>query len=135
MCPTTAGQGKNASLSRIPMKKCSSVRMAILMCLKRRRKNLSSSTADDFDTARAQNNQAWDAALGSIEVFGGSNEDHEEFYSHLYHALIHPNLVSDIDGRYLGGDGKVYQDDRPHYSSFSVWDTYRTQGPLLALLS
>ena len=67
---------------------------------------------------------AWDAALGSIEVFGGSIEDHEEFYSHLYHALIHPNLVSDIDGQYLG-DGKVYQDaNRPHYSSFSVWDTY-----------
>ena len=33
-----------------------------------------------------KNNQAWDAALGSVEVFGGSNEDHEEFYSHLYHA-------------------------------------------------
>ena len=134
--PQRRAKGKNASLSLAFQEDGVLVRMAISYVSEAQAwKNLSSSTADDFDEARAQNNKAWDAALGSVEVFGGSNDDHEEFYSHLYHALIHPNLVSDIDGQYLGGNGKVYQDTlRPHYSSFSVWDTYRTQGPLLALL-
>ena len=134
--PQRRAKGKNASLSLAFQEEVVVVRMAISYVSEAQAwKNLASSTVANFDAARDQSKKAWDEVLGSIEIFGGSNDDQDEFYSHLYHALIHPNLVSDIDGQYLGADGKVYQDsDRPHYSSFSVWDTYRTQGPLLALL-
>tara|TARA_B100000941_G_C28458428_1_gene529273 strand:- start:19 stop:1248 length:1230 start_codon:yes stop_codon:yes gene_type:complete len=50
--------------------------------------------------------------------------------------MIHPNIVSDINGEYMGADYNIkrVEKGRDHYSSFSVWDTYRTQGQLVAIL-
>ena len=57
-----------------------------------------------------------------------------QFYTHLYRALIHPNVCSDANGEYMGADFKVHKSKSKHYTSFSNWDTYRTQIQLLSML-
>jgi len=48
--------------------------------------------------------------------------------------FIHPNVCSDVDGEYMGADFKVHSSTTKHYTSFSNWDTYRTQIQLLSIL-
>ena len=89
-----------------------------------------------FDDVRAAARDAWNRALGAIEVSGGQLEDRQTFYSMLYHALVSPTTYSDADGTYLGMDGVVHRAGRhTQYADFSGWDVYRSQMPLLALIA
>ena len=82
---------------------------------------------------RAQN--AWEKALSTIEINGGTSDSRTLFYTSLYRSLLHPNISSDVTGEYLGFDHKIHRDNtRTHYQNFSGWDIYRTQVQLLALL-
>ena len=57
------------------------------------------------------------------------------FYTALYHAMLGPTLFMDVDGRYRGPDNAVHQaDDFRFHSTFSLWDTFRAEHPLLSLL-
>ena len=78
----------------------------------------------------------WDKHLSKIKITTDDNDKLIQFYTHFYHSLVHPNIVSDINGEYMGADFQTHKTakTRDHYSSFSVWDTYRTQGQLLAML-
>ena len=80
---------------------------------------------------------AWQRALSRIEISGGTRGEQRQFYTALYHAMLHPNLISDADGRYRGFDGKVHnvRTGRAEYANYSDWDIYRTQIPLIALLA
>jgi len=90
----------------------------------------------DFDSYLNENQIAWNKALNKIQVESANRDKKIQFYSSLYRSLIHPNIVSDVNGEYMGADFKVkkVQKECEQYSSFSVWDTYRTQGQLLAWL-
>lgn len=77
----------------------------------------------------------WNRYLGKIEVKGKNEDRISQFYTHLYHSLIHPNVCSDVNGEYMGSDNKVYKSERNYYTSFSNWDTYRTQTQLMAMLA
>ena len=77
----------------------------------------------------------WKEALSRLTVEGGTEEQRKIFYTALYHSLIAPNIFSDVDGRYRGMDRKVHTAaDRTHYTVFSLWDTFRSEHPLLTLL-
>jgi predicted alpha-1,2-mannosidase len=81
--------------------------------------------------------RAWDGELNSVRVAGGSPARRTAFYTALYHSLLQPNLISDVDGRYWGMDQAVHRlarGQRAQYSNFSGWDQYRAQIQLLALL-
>jgi len=95
-----------------------------------------SATEDGFDAYHESTSKVWDENLGKIKVVSDNQDDLVQFYTHFYHTLIHPNLVSDFNGEYIGADYKVNkaQAGRDVYSSFSVWDTYRTQAQLVAML-
>jgi hypothetical protein len=57
------------------------------------------------------------------------------FYTSLYHAMLAPNVYSDVDGQYRGMDQKVHTADGfNYYTVFSLWDTYRAEDPLLNLI-
>ena len=56
---------------------------------------------------------AWNRQLGKIAVSGGATGSRSTFYTALYHSLMHPNLFSDADGRYIGFDDKVHRTARP----------------------
>jgi predicted alpha-1,2-mannosidase len=88
-----------------------------------------------FDAMRAQAQAAWQRELGSVRIEGGSQDDRTVFYTALYHALLQPLTGSDADGRYRGYDDVVHTaKDWTYYEFFSLWDTYRAQNQLLALL-
>ncbi|MFK4149497.1 GH92 family glycosyl hydrolase [Streptomyces sp. NPDC004065] len=91
-----------------------------------------------FDSVRDAARRAWRERLSAIRVGGGTDEERTTFYTALYHALLHPNVISDADRRYRGPDGKVHTVGRGHqaqYGTFSGWDVYRDQVQLLTLLS
>ncbi len=57
------------------------------------------------------------------------------FYTALYHAMLAPNVYSDVDGQYRGMDQKIHTADGfNYYTVFSLWDTYRAEDPLLNLI-
>jgi predicted alpha-1,2-mannosidase len=88
-----------------------------------------------FDTMRKRAQSAWDKELGSVRVHGGSADERTVFYTALYHALLQPLTGSDADGRYRGYDDRIHRADGwTYYEYFSLWDTYRSQNQLVALL-
>ena len=88
----------------------------------------------DFASVSTAAEKRWDECLGRIDVKGVNPDRVEQFYTHLYHALIHPNICSDVNGEYMGADDRVYRTNGRQYTSFSNWDTYRTQIQLLSML-
>jgi len=89
------------------------------------------------DSVAADGRRAWDARLRRIRIAGGTEDQRTVFYTALYHALMQPNLLSDVDGRYLGMDRRVHRlapGQDAQYGNFSGWDQYRAQIQLLALL-
>jgi putative alpha-1,2-mannosidase len=57
------------------------------------------------------------------------------FYTALYHAMLAPNIYSDVDGQYRGMDQNVHNANGfNYYTVFSLWDTYRAEDPLLNLI-
>jgi len=90
-----------------------------------------------LETVRAAATEAWNTALGRIAVTGGTGDQKATFYTALYHALLHPNVFSDVNGEYLGMDQRVHRvtgEQRVQYANFSGWDVYRGQLQLVALL-
>jgi predicted alpha-1,2-mannosidase len=90
----------------------------------------------DFNLVKNNAQQAWNKYLGKIKVIGGSTDHIAQFYSNLYHAFGHPNIANDINGEYQGADLKVHTiKSGNYYTSFSNWDTYRTQIQLISMLA
>jgi predicted alpha-1,2-mannosidase len=89
-----------------------------------------------FKQVRSNTEKTWNVNLSRVYVEGGSNKDYVKFYSALYHMLIHPNIISDVNGEYplMGGKGVGKYENRNRYSVFSLWDTYRTLHPFLTLV-
>ena len=90
----------------------------------------------DFDRIRRDAARSWDRELSRIEIKGGSEDERTIFYTSLYHTMIDPRIASDIDGRYVGADGKIHRsrffDKR---TIFSGWDVFRSQFPLQTLIN
>ncbi|WP_239146788.1 lectin [Streptomyces sp. SID10815] len=92
----------------------------------------------DFAATRDAAKSAWNTLLGRARVSGGTADQQTQFYTALYHSLLHPNVISDTDGRYPGFDGAVHTVDAGHkavYANYSGWDVYRTQSQLEALIA
>ena len=88
----------------------------------------------DFDGVRAEARRQWAQALGAIDVDAPAPQ-RRSFYTALYHTLLGPTLFMDSDGRYRGPDNAVHEAKGfTHYSTFSLWDTYRALHPLLTLV-
>ncbi len=88
-----------------------------------------------FDDIRAAATRQWDDMLGRIEIEGGTTEQQRVFYTALYHALIHPSIISDVNGEYpMMESGKTGRSNHNRYTVFSLWDTYRNLHPLLTLV-
>jgi predicted alpha-1,2-mannosidase len=101
-------------------------------------RNLDSEIPDfDFDRVRSAAGRAWGSQLSTIRVEGPDSANLAIFYTSLYHASIAPSLFSDVDGRYRGMDTAVHQlqPGQNNYSTYSLWDTYRTLHPLQTLIA
>src|SRR2546421_10030206 len=93
-------------------------------------------TSAGFDVVHTAAGATWNAMLSRIHISGGTAADKQTFYTALYHALLHPNVFSDVNGQYPGFDNQI-QSTRAYtqYANSSGWDIYRTEIPLLALLA
>ena len=91
----------------------------------------------DFASISAAAHAQWKALLGKIQVGGGSTQDQTVFYTAMYHALLHPNVFSDVNGQYAGFDQQVHTVAKGHveYANYSGWDIYRSQVQLAAMVA
>ncbi|MFJ3897870.1 GH92 family glycosyl hydrolase [Streptomyces sp. NPDC090083] len=98
--------------------------------------NLRAEGGSSFDAVRHRAQRAWEDRLDDVRARGGSDSLRRTFYSSLYRSFLAPNIGSDADGRYTGWDQQVHRArDFTYYQNWSLWDTYRTQSQLLALLA
>jgi len=89
----------------------------------------------DFDAVRAGARSRWNEALGKVRVEGGTEDEKTIFYTALYHTMIDPRGVSDVDGSYRGGNGKVHSGTGMRRTVFSGWDVFRSQMPLQTIIN
>lgn len=88
----------------------------------------------DFDRVHAAAKAEWTQALSVLDV-DAPDAQRRSAYTALYHTLLGPTLFMDTDGRYRGPDQAVHTAEGfTHYSTFSLWDTYRALHPLLTIV-
>jgi predicted alpha-1,2-mannosidase len=99
-------------------------------------KNLEQETPGwSFESVVDAARNLWNNELSKIKVVGGTTEQLTTFYSALYHAMIVPNVFSDVDGYYRAMDDNIYQANGfTPYTVFSLWDTYRAWHPLMTII-
>ena len=99
-------------------------------------KNLAEIPHWDFDRVKEEARADWNRYLGKIDIDTPNEEQRTVFYTALYHTGISPSLFTDIDGRYRGLDREVHtaEADKPMYTIFSLWDTFRALHPLLTIV-
>ena len=88
-----------------------------------------------FDEIHASARSKWNDDLSRITVEGGTKAQKTVFYTALYHTLIHPNLLQDVNGEYPAmetGETKTTKNNR--YTVYSLWDTYRNLHQLMTLV-
>lgn len=98
------------------------------------RENLESEIKDfDFENVVEKARKAWNKELSVIDI-AGTEKQMTIFYTSLYHAFIHPSNIADVNGNYVSINGELCKAaDGKHYSTFSLWDTYRAAHPLYTL--
>ena len=88
-----------------------------------------------FDAVRTRTESEWRKALGALQIEAPAPM-RTNLYTALYHSLLAPSVWSDVDGRYRGPDDQVHAaKDFTFRSTFSLWDTFRAQHPLLTLVA
>lgn len=88
----------------------------------------------NFASLVADADRKWEEQLQKMHISGGTPAEQSVFYTAMYHTMIAPSVFCDVDGRYRGADGQVYQGDFTNYTTFSLWDTYRAAHPLMTLI-
>lgn len=88
-----------------------------------------------FDQIRERTRKHWRQELSVVDISDNNVKDKTVFYTALYHSLLVPWIISDVNGNYRGADGLIHNTRGQHeYGAFSPWDTFRTLHPLLCLL-
>ena len=100
------------------------------------RENLEQETGDkSFETIYKETFNQWNALLSKVKVKGGTEDDKVNFYTALYHTLIHPNTLNDSNGDYPEiKTGKIGNTNGTRFTVFSLWDTYRNLHQLMSLV-
>lgn len=113
------------------------VKMAVsFVSVENARENLAAEVPGwDFDRVRSDAHRRWNDDLGRVLVEGGTDDQKTIFYTGLYHMLVHPNILQDVNGQYPAMEGtRVLHTDEQRWTVFSLWDTYRNVHQLFTLL-
>ncbi len=90
----------------------------------------------NFDEVHSNAVALWNKALDKIKIEGASPEQDTVFYTAMYHTMIDPRIVTDVDGNYTGGDQKIHQANGfQKRTIFSGWDVFRSQFPLQTIIN
>jgi len=92
---------------------------------------------NSFDQTCEQSKQAWNEALGRIEIKDANTENKRVFYSCLYRTLLFPRMFYEFDIlnkpiHYSPYNGKVTPGYM--YTDNGFWDTFRAVHPLFTLV-
>lgn len=88
----------------------------------------------DFERVKANAQNLWNEELNKINI-EASEDTKINFYTALYHTFINPTTYTDINGEYRGLDQNTHvAKSFVNYSTFSLWDTYRSLHPLFNLI-
>ncbi len=88
----------------------------------------------DFEKVKAQTQADWNKELSKVQI-ESTSDTKINFYTAMYHAFISPTVYMDVNGEYKGLDQDIHQADTfTNYTTFSLWDTYRTLHPLFNVL-
>ncbi len=89
----------------------------------------------NFEKVRSDAAKIWDDQLRKIKISGGTKAQKRIFYTALYHALLSQQIGNDVDGKYFGMDGKIHvAKGYDFFPTFSAWDTYRSEHPLMTII-
>lgn len=90
----------------------------------------------DFDAVSRQTADQWRRELSKIRIETRNSAWKKTFYSSFYHSMLAPTLFDDVDGRYRGMDNSIHtlSAGSHNYTTFSLWDTYRAEHPLMTLI-
>ncbi len=101
------------------------------------RENLTREVASGgFDEVRAAARREWQSMLSRVRIASDDARVRTIFYTSLYHSMIMPTAFSDTNGEYLGFDQEIsLAEDFTYRTDMSLWDTFRTEHPLLVLVA
>ncbi|HEV2209334.1 MAG TPA: GH92 family glycosyl hydrolase [Verrucomicrobiae bacterium] len=100
------------------------------------RKNLAAEIPGwDFAGVKAAAVGRWKSIFEMVDFKSFDPRVRTTFYANLYLACQAPVLFNDVDGTYRGLDRQNHANvSFQNYTTFSLWDTYRAEHPLLTLL-
>ncbi len=100
------------------------------------RENLEKETqGHTFESIRSESRKVWNDDLNRIRVEGGTEDQKKIFYTALYHTLIHPNILQDVNGQYPQMESNtIGTTPYNRYTVYSLWDTYRNVHQLMTLV-
>jgi predicted alpha-1,2-mannosidase len=100
------------------------------------RKNLAAEIAGwDFDAVRSAAVKQWKQVFNAVQVQTPDPHQQKTFYANLYLTCLAPVRYNDVDGTYRGYDHQNHPGTNfQNYTTFSIWDIYRAEWPLLTLL-
>jgi predicted alpha-1,2-mannosidase len=75
----------------------------------------------EFDKVRESGKAKWNNYLSRVQI-EGTKDQKDIFYTSMYHLLIQPNNIADVN-------------EKTFYSTLSLWDTYRAAHPLYTILA
>lgn len=82
----------------------------------------------DFDNTRKAAVTAWNKALSTLKIEGGTPDQRQQLATGLYHSMLMP-----VDRT---GENPLWKSTAPTYDDFyCIWDTFRSSTPLLTLLA
>ena len=100
------------------------------------RKNLAAEIPGwDFNGVRAAAVKQWKEVFDAVQIKTFDPHIAKTFYANLYLTCLAPTLFNDADGTYRGYDHQNHTNPGfQNYTTFSIWDIYRAEWPLLTLL-
>ena len=93
-------------------------------------------TGKSFEQVSEEAEDIWRKELSRIKISGGTEAQKKIFYTALYHVMVDPRDMTDVDGRFFGADLKTYQtSEYKRRTIFSGWDVFRSQFPLQTIIN
>lgn len=90
----------------------------------------------NFDSVHKTADALWNQALNKIKIEGGTAEEKKVFYTALYHTMIDPRSMQDVNGNYIDAGNHIHHNERfTKRTVFSGWDVFRSQMPLQTIIN
>ena len=100
------------------------------------RNNLKAECSDfDFDKISALAFSDWEKVCDKIKVESNDETELKKFYTCMYHTSLDPRTAADVDGYFAIGEKSFKSEEYTQRTMFSGWDVYRSEFPLLTVIS